>query len=157
MECRPRDRKVSRVSLLPSFNATYHAVNHHTAVLRTILAPPTNMSLDHVPSIEERHLSIRLDPELVPGIWRNNGKAGDVQPELASLGELANHGSDGQKVRSGNRHGQVGQLQRHVVYSVSMESEDKSLRLILSRCDEVIERATSVVRQLGEDCIRKHQ
>lgn len=157
MECRPKDMNVSNASFSTDRDPTYHAVNHHTAMFRTILTPPTDMSLNHIPSIEERHLSIWFNPELVSGIWRNDGKTSDVQPKFASLGELADHGPDGQEVRSGNRHCQVGQLQRHVVYSVPMESEDKSLRLILSRSDEVIERAASVIRQLGEDCIKKHQ
>lgn len=83
---------------------------------------------------------------------RNNIQRRQVQPELASLGELADHSPDRQEVRSRDRHSQVCQLEGHVVNAGSVESEDESLGLVFGWSDEVVEGATSVVRQLGEDC-----
>lgn len=121
-------------------------------MFRTILAPPADVSLDYVSSIEKGHLSVLLDPELVARMRSNHVQRCQIQPKLASLGELPNHSSDGQKVPSRDGDSKVGQLERHVVHPGSMESEDVSLGLIFSRRHEVIERATGVVRQLGEDC-----
>lgn len=47
------------------------------------------MSLDDITTVEERHLAIGLDPDLIPRVLRENRQSGDVNAKLASLGEFA--------------------------------------------------------------------
>lgn len=58
-------------------------------MLRTILRPSANVCLDNVTTIQERHLSIGLDPDLVACVLSEDWESGDVKTEFASLGELA--------------------------------------------------------------------
>lgn len=55
-----------------------HAQYHHTLMFRTILAPPSNMRLQHVSPIQERHLAVRLDPHLISRVRCDYGERGDV-------------------------------------------------------------------------------
>lgn len=47
------------------------------------------MCLDDVIAIEVGHFSIALDPNFMPAILGQVIKTGDVESELATLGELA--------------------------------------------------------------------
>jgi hypothetical protein len=47
------------------------------------------MRLHNMTSIQEWHLSIGFDPDLVAGVFGKDGEGGDVESEFASLGELA--------------------------------------------------------------------
>lgn len=47
------------------------------------------MGLDDVAAVEEGHGAVLLDPDLVAGVLGDDGEGGDVQTELARLGELA--------------------------------------------------------------------
>jgi len=58
-------------------------------MLRTVFTPPPDMRLDNIASVEKRHLSIRLDPDLVSCMRRNDIESSDVDSELARLRELA--------------------------------------------------------------------
>ena len=66
-----------------------HRVNNDTLVLRAVLGPTANVGLDDVAAVEERHGSVLLDPDLVARVLREDGEGGDVQAELARLGEFA--------------------------------------------------------------------
>lgn len=77
-----------------------HRVHYHTLMLWAILRPSSNMRLDDMPSIQERHLSIRLDPDLVARVLRENWKCGDVKSELSGLGEFTQASSQRQQLVS---------------------------------------------------------
>ena len=66
-----------------------HAQNHYTLMLRAVLTPAANVRLDDVSSVQEGHFAVRLDPDLVPGVRRNNVQRRDVHSEFSSLGELS--------------------------------------------------------------------
>ena len=84
-----------------------HAKNHYSLMFWCILRNPTEVGFQHMVSVEERHLSVRLDPYL-HGMSSTQGEAGnrthahlvlrvlsevvqssDMQLELAALAELA--------------------------------------------------------------------
>lgn len=79
-----------------------HAQDNDTGMFWALLAPSANMSLDDVTSIQERHLSIRLDPDLVSSMRGNDIEGGDVQSELARLCELAETGTEGEEGVAGD-------------------------------------------------------
>jgi hypothetical protein len=58
-------------------------------MLGTILGPPPDVCLYNMPSIEEWHLTICLDPYFVSCVFSEVRKRGDVQAEFTRLGELA--------------------------------------------------------------------
>lgn len=58
-------------------------------MLRAVLRPSSNVGLDNMSSVEERHLAIGLDPDLVAGVLGKDWEGGNVQAELEGLGELA--------------------------------------------------------------------
>ena len=98
-------------------NILIHRVNNDALVLRAVLAPTSNVSLDDVTTVEEGHLSVRLDPDLCASMRSDNVQSGDVKAEFASLGQLADAVSKAQQVVSGYRRGQVCHVLAHVVDS----------------------------------------
>lgn len=66
-----------------------HAVHDDALVLRAVVGPPPHVRLDDVAAVQEGHLAVGLDPDLVPGVFGQDGQRGDVQPELARLCKLA--------------------------------------------------------------------
>lgn len=66
-----------------------HTVNNNTLVLRAVLRPTSNVCLDNVASVKERHLSVGLNPDLVTSVLRKDWKSGDMKAEFSSFGELA--------------------------------------------------------------------
>ena len=85
-----------------------HAQNHDTLVLRAVLAPAANVCLHNVSAVQEGHLAVRLDPDLVPSVGRNNVQRGDVHPELSGLGELSETRPERKKALTGDRGSEVG-------------------------------------------------
>lgn len=67
-----------------------HAKHNDSLVLRAVLTPSSDMGLDNISTVQERHLSVLLDPHLVSRMGRNHIQCGDMDSELAGLGELAN-------------------------------------------------------------------
>ena len=94
-----------------------HRVDNDTLVLRAVLTPTSNMCLDNVTTVQERHLSVRLDPDLCASMRGDDVQSSDVEAELASLGQLADAVSKAQQVVSCYRGGQVGHVLAHVVDS----------------------------------------
>jgi hypothetical protein len=78
-------------------------------VLRAILAPPTNVRLEHIAAVEVRHLAVGLDPDLVAGVRCDDTQRGDVKTEFPCLGELAQADSKGKQVVACDGGGQVGE------------------------------------------------
>ena len=78
-------------------------------MLRAVLAPPTNVRLEHVAAVEVRHLAVGLDPHLVAGVRRDDAQRGDVETEFPSLGELAQADSEGKQVVACDGGGEVGE------------------------------------------------
>ena len=66
-----------------------HAVNDYTLVLWAVLRPTSNVCLDNVAAVKERHLSVGLNPDLVASVLRKDWKCGNVKTEFSCLGELA--------------------------------------------------------------------
>ena len=105
--CLSEDHYISRaypprLSSAPCGNAKtqghiVHAIHNDALMLRTILTPSPNVRLDNIASVQERHLTVCLDPHLVSRVRRNNIQRCDVQPELASLCELAKAGAQREK------------------------------------------------------------
>lgn len=140
-----------------------HAVNHHALVLRAVLTPATNMCLENIAAVEERHLAVGLDPDLVAGVGRDGVEGGDVQAEFAGLGELANAGAEGEEVGAGDAGGQVGDALAHVVDATVLDAEDVAVVIGgVGGRDQVVQRAAGVVGQLREQrlglsvCERPH-
>lgn len=75
------------------------------------------MRLEHISTIQKRHLAILLDPDLVPGVRRDYRQGGDVQSEFARLGELSEADAEGEEVVARNRGGKVGKRFADVVDS----------------------------------------
>lgn len=71
-----------------------HAQYYHTLVFRAVFAPSSDVRLEHIASIQERHLAVRLDPHLVPCMRRDHCQGGDVQAELSGFGELPKAGAE---------------------------------------------------------------
>lgn len=94
-----------------------HRVDDDTLVLRAVLAPTSDVSLDNVTTVQEGHLSVGLDPDLCASMRGDDVQSGDVEAELASLGQLADAVSQTQQVVSGYRGGQVCHILAHVVDS----------------------------------------
>lgn len=78
-------------------------------MLRAVLAPPTNVRLEHVAAVEVRHLAVGLDPHLVAGVRRDDAQRGDVKTEFPCLGELAQADSEGKQVVACDGGGEVGE------------------------------------------------
>lgn len=66
-----------------------HVVDDDALVLGAVLGPAADVGLDDVAAVEEGHLAVGLDPDLVAGVLGEDGEGGDVQAELARLCELA--------------------------------------------------------------------
>lgn len=66
-----------------------HAVDDHALVLGAVLGPAADVRLDDIAAVQKRHLAVGLDPDLVARVLGEDGQRGNVQAELARLGELA--------------------------------------------------------------------
>jgi hypothetical protein len=84
-------------------------------VLWAIFTPAADVRLEDVAAVQEGHLAVGLDPDLVAGVGRNDGQGGDVQAELARLGELAQADAQREQVVAGYRGGEVGERFADVV------------------------------------------
>lgn len=66
-----------------------HVVHNNALVLGAVVRPAANVRLDDVAAVQERHFTVALDPDLPAGVLGEDGQRGNVQSELATLGELA--------------------------------------------------------------------
>lgn len=66
-----------------------HAVDDDTLVLRAVIRPATNMCLDDVAAVQERHFAVRFHPHLVAGMLGEDGESSDVKAKLSGLGKFA--------------------------------------------------------------------
>lgn len=87
------------------------------------------MRLDDVPSIQERHLSVRLYPDLIPSMRRNDVQRGDMQPKLARLCELAQAGPEREQVVARDRGGEIGEGFANVVDAAMLDTKDVAIGL----------------------------
>ena len=78
-----------------------HRVNYHTLMLWAILRPSANMRLDNMTTVQKRHLSVRLHPDLISCVFCEDRKRSDVQSELSGLGELPQTGAQRQQLFAG--------------------------------------------------------
>lgn len=113
-------------------------------MLGDIVAHLADMGLENVVSIEEGHLSVGLDPDLVSSMCGKQGKGSDMKSELAGLGELAQTGAHRVQLCSRHTGGIFGNLLLHVVDSVLLESEDVGVFVV----DEVRDVSADVVGEL---------
>ena len=58
-------------------------------MFRAVVRPATDVRLDHVASVQKGHLPIGAHPYLPARVLGEDGQGGDVELELARLGELA--------------------------------------------------------------------
>lgn len=94
-------------------------------------------------TIQERHLAILLDPQLISSMRRNDIQRSDVQPELAGLRELADTSTEREELMARYRCSVVGYGFTDVVDSRLMETEDMSIVCVLAFacclwCDDVV-------------------
>ena len=66
-----------------------HAVHHDALVLGAVLGPAPDVGLEHVAAVQEGHLAVGLDPELVARVRGEDRQRGDVETEFEGFGELA--------------------------------------------------------------------
>lgn len=122
-----------------------HGVNNNTGMLWHIFAHATHMGLENVVTIQEGHLTILLDPDLKLGVLCQQLKGGDVQTELAGLGEFADTGTKGHEVVTGNANSIACNVLAHIVNTVLLNAE--AVRFV-STVDEVGNVAANVVGKL---------
>lgn len=67
-------------------------------MLGAVLGPAAHVGLDDVAAVQEGHLAVGLDPDLVARVLGQDRQRGDVQPELARLGELAEADAEGDEL-----------------------------------------------------------
>lgn len=72
-----------------------HAVDDDPLVAGAVVGPAADVRLDDVAAVQEGHLAVRLDPQLVPRVLGEDGQRRDVQTELSGFGELACAGAGG--------------------------------------------------------------
>lgn len=118
------------------------------------------MRLDHIAPIQERHLTVRLDPHLVARVRRNHVQRRDVQPELARARELAQARAQREQVGARDRGGEVCERQPYVVDARGVQAEDVAVGGGAGAGaggrggrggDQVVERAAGVVGEFGEE------
>jgi hypothetical protein len=68
----PRIRRTPRTHAKPQ-RRIIHTQYYHALMFRAILAPPAHMRLEHIAPVQERHLTVRLDPHLVARVRRDDG------------------------------------------------------------------------------------
>ena len=122
------------------------------------------MRLDHIAPVQKRHLPVRLHPDLVARVRRDDVQRRDVQAEFARLGEFAEAGAEGEEIGARDAGREVGEGKAHVVDARGVEAEDVSVvgggggRGVGAGgggwCDEVGERAAGVVGEFGEEGLR---
>lgn len=64
-------------------------------MLRAVIAPAANVRLDNVAAVQERHLAVGLDPDLVARVLGEDGQRGDVETEFAGLCEFTEADAEG--------------------------------------------------------------
>lgn len=64
-------------------------------MLRAVIAPPTHVGFDNVAAVQKGHLAVGFDPDLVAGVFGEDGEGGDVEAEFACFGELAETDAEG--------------------------------------------------------------
>lgn len=67
-------------------------------MLGAVLGPAADVGLDDVAAVQEGHLAVGLDPDLVARVLGQDRQRRDVQPELARLGELAEADAEGDEL-----------------------------------------------------------
>lgn len=151
----PRELKKNKTSSTNQ-RRIVHVKHNNTLMLRTILTPPPNMRLDNIPTVHERHLSILLDPDLIPRMRRNHIQRSDVDAKLPRLGVLANTDPEGEEVRARDRSRQIGYRQTKIVDSTPVKTENIAVvgRGIVGAGDQGVEGTSGVVGQLGEQSLR---
>lgn len=119
-------------------------------MLWTVLTPSSNVRLDDISTVQEWHFAIRLNPDLVPRMWRNDIKRCDVDPEFPSFGELSDAGTEGQEIGTSDRSREIRYRFSDIVYAGVLDAKNMSFSRSVTAVrrggsDEVIERPSSVV------------
>ena len=58
-------------------------------MLGAVIGPATNVGFHDVAAVEEGHLAVGLDPDLVAGVFGEDGEGCYVESEFSGFGELA--------------------------------------------------------------------
>lgn len=119
-------------------------------MLRGILCNATNVSFDNVVSIQEWHLAVGLDPDLVLGVLCNVVQASDMQAELPSLCELSKADSERDQLVPSNASSLSHQLLADIVDTIPVKS--KAVCLIAS-VNQVCDVAPDVFCKLLKECL----
>ena len=82
------------------------------------------MGLQHISSIQKRHDPIRLNPDLVPRVRRDDIESSDVHAKLSRLGEFAETGTQAKDVGAGDGGGEVGHAEGEVVDARVVKAKD---------------------------------
>lgn len=85
-----------------------HAQYYDTLVLWAIFTPSSHMCLQHVATVQKRHLAIGFNPDLIARMWRNDGQGGYVESEFARLCEFSEAETEGEEIVARNGSGEVG-------------------------------------------------
>lgn len=109
-------------SSLYSWRPTYqwrivHTQHNNTLMFRAILTPPSDMRLEHIAAVQEGHLAVLLDPDLVSCVRGDYTQRGDVQAEFARLGEFAQADAEREEVVARDGCGKIGEGLADVVDS----------------------------------------
>lgn len=67
-------------------------------MLGAIIAPATHVGFHNVTTIQKGHLAVGFDPDLVAGVFGEDGEGGDVEAEFASFGEFSEADTEGGKL-----------------------------------------------------------
>lgn len=96
----PRRIQPARLTRAPrrdpkSKRRVIHTIHHDALMLGAIIAPPTHVGFDDISTVQKGHFAVGLDPNLVAGVFGEDGEGGDVQAEFACLGEFAETDTEG--------------------------------------------------------------
>lgn len=64
-------------------------------MLGAIIAPPTHVGFHNVATVQKRHLAVGFDPDLVAGVFGEDGEGSDVEAEFAGFSEFSEADTEG--------------------------------------------------------------
>jgi len=126
-----------------------HIENDHTLMFWRIFGYPAQMRLYNVVSVEERHLTVWLNPHLVFCILSKIVKSCDVQLEFVTFAEFSETCSEACEIGPCNRYTKAHQRLGYIVYSIFMEPKAVWFVWDVNEMDKVL---SNVICQFG-----KHQ
>ena len=120
-------------------------------IVRCILSNPGEMALQDVVSIEEGLFTVRLDPDLVLAVLREEVEACDVELEGLSLREFAEDGASGQQIIFADVSGHLEYFSTDIINSWPVETEHV---ITIFTIDKELDIGSHVFGQLLEEGLR---